>query len=154
MSKSFWRLKMKKPNYGLHVSDFKILLMCLTLIASFAIPIGLATGFLEFKPLTYDLNQIINLASMAILGIAVLEETIFRGLIMGLLWEKYDGQKALIISTLLFGAMHSVFWGWEMVVISTYAGYWFGYMYLKTRRLGGVILLHGIVILLWQLFLV
>lgn len=69
----------------------------------------------------------------------VLEELIFRGIILDGFLQRYDPWKAIIWSSIIFGIAH--FNPWQF--ISAFAlGVVIGWLYWKTRSLGPAIFLH------------
>ena len=83
---------------------------------------------------------------MAVLVMVLLqpvsEEVLFRGLIMKRLANNMPQPVALLISALLFGALHVVA-GLYLVPITFLGGLLFGYIFYKSRSLVGAILAHA-----------
>lgn len=112
----------------------------------------LATGvviepLLELFPAApYDnVKSAIGLGGWAILSTVVaapiIEETLFRGLIFESCRERFGRGAAVLISALLFGAIHVV----PVQVINAFVvGLVLGYVYLKTNSLLSVIILHAV----------
>ncbi|NDV46312.1 CPBP family intramembrane metalloprotease [Paludibacter sp. 221] len=69
----------------------------------------------------------------------VLEELIFRGIILDGLLKKYSPTKAIIVSALLFGIVHLNPW---QFVGATILGLFIGWVYYRTRNLSLAILIH------------
>jgi membrane protease YdiL (CAAX protease family) len=70
--------------------------------------------------------------------VAVNEEIVFRGVLTRILAERFGGWVALVVSSLLFGAMHLInsdvtVWGALSIVLT--GGLLFGILYLVTRSL-------------------
>lgn len=75
----------------------------------------------------------------ALLLAPILEESIFRGIILKGLLTKYTPKFSIIISALIFGLIHGKplqIWGALLL------GLLFGWIYYKTKSLGTTILLH------------
>jgi membrane protease YdiL (CAAX protease family) len=77
--------------------------------------------------------------------VAVNEEIVFRGVLTRILAERFGGWAALVVSSLLFGAMHLInsdatVWGALSIVVT--GGLFFGVLYLATRSLWLVIGFH------------
>ena len=92
-----------------------------------------------------EVMQGIGLGGWAILSAVVaapiLEEVLFRGLIFESCGERFGKGVALIISALLFGVIHIV----PVQMINAFVvGLILGYVYLKTRSLVSVIIIHAI----------
>lgn len=99
---------------------------------------GFGYGVETYMPSYFSMSECL----LQILGIAILapvvEEFIFRGLIMGKL-EKHGRGLALVVSSLLFGMAHSEV---TSVLFATIAGLGFGFAYMKTRNIWVPILVH------------
>lgn len=99
-----------------------------------------------FPTEAYDgVTEAIGLGGWAILSTVVaapiLEEILFRGLIFESCAERYGKGVALLISALLFGVVHGI----PVQMINAFVvGLILGYVYLKTRSLLSVIILHAL----------
>lgn len=81
---------------------------------------------------------------VAMVGIAIVEETIMRGYVLQTLKWGYDPITALIASSVVFGAMHLLNPGATIAGLlgTTAAGLFLGYCYLATKRLWLPISVH------------
>ena len=70
---------------------------------------------------------------------AILEELLFRGIILKFMLKIYSPWKAIILSAVIFGAFHMNIW---QFVGATLIGLYFGYLYWRTGSLFYPILLH------------
>lgn len=99
-----------------------------------------------FPTEAYDgVQQAIGLGGWAILSSVVaapiLEEVLFRGLIFESCRERFGRGAALLFSALLFGVIHIV----PVQMINAFVvGLILGYVYLRTRSLLAVIILHAV----------
>ncbi len=99
-----------------------------------------------FPTEAYDsVQQTIGLGGWAILSTVVaapiLEEVFFRGLIFESCAERWGRGVGLIVSALLFGVIHII----PVQMINAFVvGLILGYVYLKTRSLVSVIIIHAI----------
>lgn len=99
-----------------------------------------------FPPESYDaVTNVIGRGFWSIMSVVVcaplLEEVLFRGLIFESCRERFGGGGAVLISALLFGLIHGV----AVQVINAFiVGIILGYIYLRTRSLANVIILHAI----------
>lgn len=84
-----------------------------------------------------------NLPGFLTVAIAapILEELIFRGIILRGFLKKYDPQKAIIFSAIIFGVAHLN--PWQFVAAFT-IGLIIGYMYWKTQSIWPGIFIHFI----------
>ena len=92
-----------------------------------------------------EVMQGIGLGGWAILSAVVaapiLEEVLFRGLVFESCGERFGNGVGLILSALLFGVIHVV----PVQMINAFVvGLILGYVYLKTRSLVSVIIIHAI----------
>ncbi len=71
----------------------------------------------------------------------IAEEALFRGLIQRHLNNYLSGLQSVSIAALLFGVAHFA-GGWQYVLLSSFAGFMYGYAYLKTGRIEAAILAH------------
>jgi membrane protease YdiL (CAAX protease family) len=124
--------------------------VALTATAAFAIvgvPIGLATGFLEWNPRPDAIR--LAVAPIAIyLATGVPEEFLFRGLIQNSL-ERSVGRAALPIASIIFGLAHLP--DPRYVLLATLAGVAYGWVYLVTRRITASAVTHALVDWIWVL---
>jgi membrane protease YdiL (CAAX protease family) len=118
--------------------------------AAFAIPgilIGIATHFLAWHPRVNVVSTAV--APFAIyLATAVPEEFLFRGLIQNSL-EHLLGRAGLPVSAILFGLAHLP--DPRYVGLATLAGFAYGYVYLRTRRITASAVTHAAVDWIWVL---
>lgn len=80
----------------------------------------------------------LGILCMAVLG-PILEELLFRGAITKVLLEKYEPTTAILLSGLVFGVFHI---NPVQVVSATLAGFFFAWLYFKTRNLLPCMLIH------------
>jgi len=81
---------------------------------------------------------------------SVLEEFIFRGIILVVFLNKYSSIKAIIYSAISFGLIHllnlasdkELIWVLGQVIWSSVTGLFYGYLFLRTRSLLPVVLVH------------
>ena len=74
---------------------------------------------------------------LAVFIAPIMEEFVFRGMILNRLIVKIGVQKAVIISSIIFGALHG-----EAIVGASLFGVVMGLLYLHTQSLWAPILLH------------
>jgi len=100
-----------------------------------------------FKELFEQLNQAMKtlfndkIAGYIMVAIAapLLEEILFRGIVLRALLKKYSPWKAIIISAVFFGIFHLNPW---QFLYATVLGIYLGYIYWKTKSLFYPILIH------------
>lgn len=144
-------LRKKKNKIDNKTFDFSfcstktILLIILSLIAiqtGFIFPIvGLIPMPEYFQKMFMNLaeqNGIYSFISMVIAA-PILEELIFRGIILDGLLKSYSPVKSIIISSLLFGIVHLNPWQFISAMI---IGVFSGWIYYKTKKISLSILIH------------
>lgn len=73
------------------------------------------------------------------LAAPILEEWLFRGIILDGLLKRYSAKKAILLSSFLFGILHLNPWQFVGAFI---LGIFIGYIYFHTKNLGYCILIH------------
>ena len=71
----------------------------------------------------------------------VMEETVFRGIILGGLLKRYSNTTAILVSALLFGIIHL---NLAQFMLAFPLGLLIGYLYMKTHSIYLCMLLHGL----------
>ena len=129
--------------------DFRVALIATAAFAIVAVPIGLATGFLEWHPRLDAIR--LAVAPIAIyLATGVPEEFLFRGLIQNAL-ERAIGRAGLPLASIIFGLAHLP--DLRYVLLATLAGVAYGWVYLATRRITASAVTHALVDWIWVLLL-
>jgi membrane protease YdiL (CAAX protease family) len=129
--------------------DLRHALIATAAFAVVGVPIGLATGFLEWNPRPDAIR--LAVAPIAIyLATGVPEEFLFRGLIQNTL-ERAIGRAALPIASIIFGLAHLP--DARYVLLATLAGVAYGWVYLVTRRITASAVTHALVDWMWVLLL-
>lgn len=77
---------------------------------------------------------------LMVIAAPILEELIFRGIILDGLLKKYSPTKSILISSLLFGLVHLNPW---QFVTGLIIGIFSGWVYYKTRSLSLSIIIHA-----------
>lgn len=75
--------------------------------------------------------------------VGLVEEIIFRSILQTRLEETLGIEEALIITSLLFGLMHSGYGNFYEIFYASFAGTIIGYSFYKTRNLLFAVLAHG-----------
>jgi uncharacterized protein len=143
---SLRRRKLGVSNYDFRINSWKLVLpLVLTSIALLLGVIGPITSLIPMPESTAEgLNLMMTQTGWAtlvyfVIGAPVLEELIFRGIILDGYLKRYQPTTAIIVSSLLFGAFH--FNPWQFVT-GTVLGCFLGWVYYRTRSVGPCILVH------------
>ncbi|MEW6729972.1 MAG: type II CAAX endopeptidase family protein [Acidobacteriota bacterium] len=120
-----------------------------------AIGLGLATGFLTWAPQQHSAGTVVLTALLIFLFIALPEELLFRGLIQNLLTKSLQSEKkALIITSIIFGAAHlnNADYPRNLIyfLLASIAGYFYGRAYLATGALLAGAITHTLVDTIWH----
>lgn len=137
-------------NQGFTGTQLGITFKKLGVYIPFSIVLGLLLGAGEFlivgkNPLISDVS-ILNLLSLTIIMIffvSPVEEMIFRSILQNRLEITLGGREALIITSILFGLMHSGYGNTIEIFYISSVGALLGYLFYRTRSLPLVTLIHG-----------
>ncbi len=136
--------------------DVKIGLRELVFYAPFAIPLGLALGFLHVHRVA--IPWWIALAWLyTVVFIAIPEEIFFRGWMQNLLERRLGRMAALLTTSILFGLSHfnkrTLHFNWQYVLLATIAGIFYGRAWRAERRVAASAITHASVDTLWSIWL-
>ena len=81
---------------------------------------------------------------------SILEELVFRGVILTMFLNKYSSNKAIVFSAISFGFVHllnlagdkELIWVLGQVIWSSIIGLLYGYLFVRTRSLLPIVLVH------------
>ena len=132
--------------YNFNFGNWKMLLMLS--VAVIAIQLGIISPICDQLPMTEFMKEILlgigkhkGVFSyiMIVIAAPILEELIFRGIILDGLLRKYSPIKSIIISSVLFGIMHLNPWQFVAAFI---IGLFTGWIYYRTQKLTLTIWIH------------
>lgn len=134
-----------KEQIGLNLSARKMLIH---------IPVGLLIGIalacieyiiLNPESLIEDLSlsNLIKIILIMFLFIGLVEELIFRSILQTKLEQLFNPSYGLLITSLIFGAMHSGYGLPLEVIFATSAGLLIGYLFQRTKSLILITSIHG-----------
>jgi len=113
--------------------------------------IGLLLGWMEYRVIhpemlipQADVKGVIILSLVMILFVGLVEEFIFRSVLQTALIDWLGSAKGLIAASLLFGFMHSSYGLYSEMAFVTSAGLVFGLIFLRTRSLPLITIIHGV----------
>jgi len=135
-----------KITFNLKINHFHFFTLTIIILILFQISLGKPFSFIINSLLYPDKTidnpfQSLGLIVGALLVAPIVEEIIFRGMILKGLLTNYSPKKAIIISSLIFGFLHpfpTQFLGALLI------GFYFNWVYYKTKSLGNTIILHFI----------
>ena len=129
--------------------DLRLAAIATGVFALVGVPIGLATGFLQWNP-RLDVVRLAVAPIAIYLVTGVPEEFLFRGLIQNAL-ERAIGRAALPIASIIFGLAHLP--DLRYVLLATLAGVAYGWVYQATRRITASAVTHALVDWIWVVLL-
>lgn len=132
--------------YTLGIVVFGVLLNILITHTSF---VEQSTGFAKANEV-FNVDSILTKIFTNCICIPILEELVYRGIIAGQLLVWRGSIVAIVVSSLLFGAMH---FNMVQFIYAFFVGLALAYVYTKTNKLWIVIVAHGLTnlaVVLWQ----
>jgi membrane protease YdiL (CAAX protease family) len=117
-----------------------------------AIPLGFLLGlgeYLTIRPgyLVPDLTfvNLLKLTIVMVFFVGLVEELIFRSILQARLEQALGVKEALIITSIMFGLMHSGYGTYNEMLYTGFVGLIIGIIFYKTRSLPFIAVLHGFV---------
>lgn len=115
-----------------------------------SVPLGFLLGLGEYliiRPgyLIPDLTfvNIFILTFIMVFYVGLVEELIFRSILQTRLEKTLSVREALIITSLLFGLMHSGYGTFYEILYTGFVGFFIGFLFYKTKSLPFVAIMHG-----------
>jgi len=117
-----------------------------------SVPLGFLLGLGEYMTirtgylipdLTFE--NLLKLTIIMVFFVGLVEELIFRSILQTRLEEALNVQEALLITSLLFGLMHSGYGTFHEIFYTSFVGFIMGLIFYKTRSLPFIAVLHGFV---------
>jgi hypothetical protein len=125
--------------------------------APIALIVGFALGFLHLHPTVSNPLAFAAGWLFTFFFVAMPEELFFRGLMLNLLERRIGPQRALIVTSMLFGLAHfnkrAAYFNWRYVIIAAVAGIFYGRAWLAERRLIASSITHATVDTVWSIWL-
>lgn len=138
--------ELSSEEYKIKIGDARLIgLLAITTVAlgmgvtgplSWAIPIS--ETFQNFILELYSHKGIFSFL-MIVVAAPLIEETIFRGIMLDGLLRRYSPTKAIILSSILFGAIHLNPWQFVSAFV---LGIFIGWVYYRTKKLMFAITIH------------
>jgi len=143
-------------DFRLKLSDLVIGLREFLYFTPIALLLGFALSFLHFhripgSPLEFAAGWLFTL-----FFVALPEELFFRGLMLNMLERRIGTNRALGITSLLFGLAHfnkrAAYFNWRYVILAAIAGVFYGRAWLARRRLLASSITHATVDTIWSIW--
>jgi hypothetical protein len=139
-------IAMRLLRYNLYKVGFNFNHLTFQLITAF---LGLVFGYIEFvilrpEPLMRNptLPELLIATFTLFIGTGLMEELVFRGVMQQSAEKIFGGWGSIFFSAAVFMIMHI---GWQSAVDLVFvfvAGFWWGYVFYRTRSILGITLAH------------
>ncbi len=123
----------------------------LTYLIPFGALVGLGLGLIEYAILrnpplipNASASELIGLSIVMIFFVALVEELLFRVLLQPQLMERSGAVGGILITSVIFGAMHASYGSVHELLFTTGAGVVFGVAFYKTKNLPFVVTMHAV----------
>lgn len=124
----------------------------LRVVGPFFLPLAALLGLVEYLVLrpaaivpATDPAWLFLGATFFVFVVGPVEELVFRGLLQGALERVVDGRVAILLAGGLYGAAHAQYGSLATVGVATLAGLLFGLLYARSKSLGLVAVINGVV---------
>ena len=135
-----------KLSFNFNLKNTYLLFIAITIVIFFQI--GLVKPLIHIVNPLFHINSIpknpfqsVSMLISSLFLAPILEEIIFRGVILKGFLTNYSPKKAIVISSLVFGILHL---GPIQFINALFIGLFLGWIYYKTNSLGNTIILHFI----------
>jgi len=123
------------------------------------IPVGMALGFLQFRPVWPEPFELAARILAGYLLVALPEEVLFRGIIQNMLQKRWRrGFLVLPLAAFIFGMAHLnnatpgfAEPNWAYVLMATLAGLVYGWVWRRSKKVTVSALTHMLVNLMWSI---
>jgi membrane protease YdiL (CAAX protease family) len=144
-------------NFRLKLSDIRIGLREFLYFTPIAILLGFSLRFLHFHQTLGSPSAFAAGWLFTLLFVAMPEESFFRGLMLNMLERRVGTNRALAVTSVLFGLAHfnkrAAYFNWRYVILAAIAGVFYGRAWLSRRRLLASSITHATVDTVWSIWL-
>lgn len=125
-----------------HIIPYMLISVPLGFLLGFGEYLTIRTGYL-IPDLTF--TSLLKLTIVMVFFVGLVEELIFRSVLQTRLEEALSVWEALIITSILFGLMHSGYGTYQEMLYTCLVGFIMGLAFYKTKSLPFIAVLHGFV---------
>lgn len=90
-------------------------------------------------------ESLLKLTIIMVFFVGLVEELIFRSILQTRLEQALSVKEALLITSILFGLMHSGYGTFHEMLYTGFVGLLLGFLFYKTRSLPFIVVLHGFI---------
>jgi len=137
----------KMSRYDLGIADVRRSVLLVPL----GVVVGTGFGFVEYAILANkalipnaSVSELIQLSIVMIFFVALVEELLFRVLLQPQLIDRSGAVAGILLTSVIFGAMHSGYANVYELLFATGAGIVLGVAFYKTRSLALVVTMHAV----------
>lgn len=152
--------------FQLKVEDYRVIILDFIVLFLVCLILGMLTGFLSIADHMPPFKELFIQFGFIFFLVALPEELLFRGVIFTLLKKLFKSQKrhvavAMILSSILFGLAHlnnpvgpltdltigakTFQIPWALIIISTAAGLFYCFVYIRTKKITAAAAIHLLV---------
>ncbi len=135
---SFGQIGMSLKNIGTYI----VLSIPLGFLLGLGEYLTIRTGYL-IPDLTFE--NLLKLTLVMVFFVGLVEEVIFRSILQTRLEQALSVKEALLITSFLFGLMHSGYGAFNEIIYTGFVGLILGFAFYKTKSLPFIAVLHGFV---------
>ncbi|WP_240664469.1 CPBP family intramembrane glutamic endopeptidase [Methanosarcina sp. MSH10X1] len=117
-----------------------------------SIPLSFILGFGEYLTIRSEylipdlgFENLLKLTVIMVFFVGLIEELIFRSILQTRLAKALSISESLIITSILFGLMHSGYGTTYEILYTTFVGFLMGLLFYKTKSLPFIAVLHGFI---------
>lgn len=125
-----------------NIVPYMILSIPLSLFLGFGEYLTIKAGYL-IPDLTFE--NLLKLTFIMVFFVGLIEELIFRSILQTRLEQVLSTEESLLITTLLFGLMHSGYGTFYEILYTGFVGLIMGLAFYKTKSLPFITVLHGFI---------
>jgi membrane protease YdiL (CAAX protease family) len=125
-----------------NIKAYMILSIPLSLVLGFGEYLTIRSGYL-IPDLTFE--NLLKLTLIMVFFVGLVEELTFRSILQTRLEQTLGIRMSLLITTLLFGLMHSGYGTFYEILYTGFVGLFIGLAFYKTKSLPFIVVLHGFI---------
>ncbi|WP_292389065.1 CPBP family intramembrane glutamic endopeptidase [Methanosarcina sp. UBA5] len=125
-----------------NIKTYMVLSIPLSLVLGFGEYLTIRAGYL-IPDLTFE--NLLKLTFIMVFFVGLVEELTFRSILQTRLEQTLGIRESLLITTLLFGLMHSGYGTFYEILYTGFVGFFIGLAFYKTKSLPFIVVMHGFI---------